>query len=102
MKVLREVTEDLRKQTGRSVPNFDPDDGGIEAEMLFVLQDPEPTVEDTDFISRDNYLFNRRDGSARNIARARYDVDLDRERMIPWNAIRGRHLRRTWIRNAKR
>lgn len=71
MKVLREFTGDLRKQTGRSVPNFDPDDGGIEAEMLFVLQDPRPTVEDTDFISRDNYLFNRRDGSARNASMKR-------------------------------
>jgi hypothetical protein len=55
------------------VPNFDPDAGGREAEMPFVLQDPGPTVEDTDFISRDNYLFNRRDGSARNASMKRSD-----------------------------
>jgi hypothetical protein len=61
MKPLREFTDDLRARSGESVPNFDPDDGGIEAEVLFLFQDPGPTVKDTDFISRDNYPFNPRD-----------------------------------------
>ncbi len=88
MKPLVEFVEYLRERSeGRKVPNFDPDDGGIEAEVLFVFQDPGPTVRDTDFISRDNYLFNPNDHTAMRVIEASDEADLHRERTVSWNAI---------------
>ncbi len=84
---LREFTDDLRNHSGENVPNFDPDDGGIEAEVLFVFQDPGPTVKDSDFISRDNYPFNKRDYSAKNVTETSGRVNLHRDRTISWNAV---------------
>ncbi len=88
MKPLVEFVEYLRERSeGRKVPNFDPDDGGIDAEVLFVFQDPGPTVEDTNFISRDNYLVNPKDHSAMRVIEASDEADLHRERTVSWNAI---------------
>ncbi len=89
MKPLVEFVEYLRERSeGRKVPNFDPDDGGIDAEVLFVFQDPGPTVEDTNFISRDNYLVNPKDHSAMRVIEASDEADLrSRERTVSWNAI---------------
>lgn len=87
MQPLVKFTDNLRKDSGESVPNFDPDDGGVKAEVLFVFQDPGPTVKDSDFISRDNYPFNRRDYSARNVTETSDRVNLHRERTISWNAV---------------
>ncbi len=88
MKPLVEFVEYLRERSeGRKVPNFDPDDGGIDAEVLFVFQDPGPTVEATNFISRDNYLVNPKDHSAMRVIEASDEADLHRERTVSWNAI---------------
>jgi len=87
MKPLVKFTHDLREDSGESVPNFDPDDGGMEAEVLLLFQDPGPTVSDSDFISRDNYPFNKRDYSAKNVTETGDKVGLARERTISWNAV---------------
>src|SRR5215213_5540461 len=88
MEPLVEFVEYLREHSGgKKVPNFDPDDGGVDAEVLFILSDPGPTVKDTDFISRDNYLFNPRDRTAKNVIRASDYANLDRTRTISWNVI---------------
>ena len=84
---LVEFTNDLREDSGERVPDFDPDDGGIEAEVLFVFQDPGPTVGDTGFISRDNYLFDPKDHSAMRVIEASDEAGLDRTRTVSWNAI---------------
>jgi len=88
MQPLVEFVEYLGEhEGGKKVPNFDPDDGGIDAEVLFVFQDPGPTVKDTKFISRDNYLFNPKDHSAKRVIDASDEADLHRERAVSWNAI---------------
>lgn len=87
IKPLRDFAEYLRTQTGQRVPNFDPDDGGVKAEVLFLFQDPGPTVGATDFISRDNYLFDPRDHSAMRVIEASDEADLSRTRTVSWNAM---------------
>ncbi len=47
---------------GREVPLFDPDDGGIGARVLLLLESPGPAVSTSKFISMDNP-----DGTAENI-----------------------------------
>jgi hypothetical protein len=55
MKSLVELMGELREISGgRTVPNFDPDDSGVDAEVLLLFQDPGPKVIKTGFISRDN------------------------------------------------
>jgi hypothetical protein len=73
---LREISE------GRTVPNFDPDDGGVDAEVLLLFQDPGPKVEETTFISKDNP-----DSSARRVKGIEREVDLDRGRTVRWNVV---------------
>src|SRR5215218_4049577 len=88
MEPLVEFVEYLREHSGgKKVPNFDPDDGGIDAEVLFILSDPGPTVKETDFISRDNYGRNKRDRTAKNVMDACDESGLHRERTVSWNAI---------------
>jgi uracil-DNA glycosylase len=84
MKPLVELMEELREiSEGRHVPNFDPDDGGVNAEVLLLFQDPGPWVEKvSDFISEDNH-----DLTARRVKNIERTTGLDRERTIAWNAV---------------
>jgi uracil-DNA glycosylase len=87
MKPLTDLVVRLREETGEKVPNFDPDDGGVDAEVLFVFQDPGPAVEDSEFISRDNYPFNKRDYAAKNVTENCKRSGLGRERTVSWNTV---------------
>jgi hypothetical protein len=87
MKPLTDLVERLRKEAGEKVPYFDPDDGGVDAEVLLLFQDPGPTVKESDFISRDNYPFDPDDHSAMRVIEASVEANLDRKRTVSWNTV---------------
>jgi uracil-DNA glycosylase len=65
-----------------SVPFFDPEDGGIDARALFVLEAPGPRAVKSGFISRDNP-----DETAKNIAEFLSEAGLAREETVLCNAV---------------
>jgi len=64
------------------VPYFDPLDGGIEAEALFLLEAPGPRAVDSGFVSRDNP-----DVTARNMRLMSLEAGIDRTRTVLWNIV---------------
>ncbi len=62
------------------VPFFDPADGGINAEVLFLLEAPGPNA--TNFISRNNP-----DQTAENFFRLNQEAGIDRKRTVIWNVV---------------
>jgi hypothetical protein len=67
---------------GLDVPNIDPDDGGVLARALFLLESPGPRAVGTGFISRDNP-----DPSARNMTAALAGAGFDRVDTVLWNVV---------------
>lgn len=69
-------------------PDFDPLDGGVTAEMLFLFEKPGPRTSAANggsgFISRDND-----DPSAEATFNFMRDAGIDRKRTITWNVIPG-------------
>lgn len=49
---VRQIRQDRLSED--YIPDFDPDDGGVNAEVLFVLEAPGPKAVTTGFVSRDN------------------------------------------------
>lgn len=82
MTALRKYTEGIRKSTGKEIPDFDPCDGGVDAEALFLLEAPGPKAIKTGFVSRNNP-----DATAENMLRTQEAAGLARERTILWNII---------------
>jgi len=72
----------LLRATGWDVPDFDPDDGGIHASALFLLESPGPRAVQSRFVSRDNP-----DPSARNMAAALNLTGFERRDTILWNVV---------------
>lgn len=72
------------------VPDFDPLDGGIAAEVLFLMEKPGPRTDNTGakghagsgFISRDND-----DPTAEAILRFMEEAGIARKRSILWNTV---------------
>lgn len=64
------------------VPDFDPWDGGVEAECLFVLEAPGRRAVDSGFVSRNNP-----DESARNWFELNAAAGLPRGRTAVWNIV---------------
>jgi len=68
------------------VPNFDPDDGGVNAEILFLFEKPGPKTEPTEggsgFISQDN-----NDPTAKATKDFLLKAGIDRKKIIIWNSI---------------
>jgi hypothetical protein len=60
---LMDVVRELRAH-GRKVPNVDPNDGGVDARILVLLETPGPQAVVSGFVSRDNP-----DPSAKNIGK---------------------------------
>lgn len=89
---LTVFTEALRSETGLEVPDFDPLDGGAEAEVLFLFEKPGPmTAADgsgrrvgSGFISRDND-----DPTAEATFNFMRQAGIDRKRTITWNMVPG-------------
>lgn len=84
MKPLTDFVERIREERGRKVqvPDFDPLDGGIIAECLFVLEAPGPKAVETGFISRNNP-----DETAKNFFEFNQEAGIPREKTITWNIV---------------
>src|SRR5260370_6267222 len=81
---LTEFVEKLRAEIGShgSIPNFDPWDGGIDAEILFLLEAPGARALFSGFISRNNP-----DETARNFFELNRDAEIPRKRTVTWNIV---------------
>ncbi|YCI28389.1 uracil-DNA glycosylase [Erwinia sp. PK3-005] len=88
MQPLTAYVENLRKRLGNNVfiPDFDPLDGGINAEFIFLFEKPGPQTDfrngGSGFISRDN-----NDDTAKAIFCFMQNIGLDRKRTLLWNTI---------------
>ena len=78
---LMNVVRDLRAQ-GLIVPNVDPNDGGVNARVLVLLETPGPKAVASGFVSRDNP-----DPTARNLGLVLDDVGLLRSDVVIWNVV---------------
>lgn len=87
---LCEFCQRLRADGRGAVPDFDPLDGGVDANVLFLMEKPGPMTDDTGatgrvgsgFVSRDN-----NDSTAEAILRFMEIAEVDRERSILWNIV---------------
>lgn len=81
---LNHFVESLRKKLGPEVtiPYFDPWDGGINAELLFLLEAPGPRAVNSGFISRNNP-----DESAKNMFGLSREARLERSKTVVWNIV---------------
>lgn len=81
---LTDFVERIRRerQCGDKVPYFDPADGGVEAECLFVIEAPGPKAVFSGFISRNNP-----DESAKNWFELNVLARIPRKRTITWNIV---------------
>jgi uracil-DNA glycosylase len=82
MQPLVRFVKDLRESAPAPVADFDPYDGGIEAEVLFLLEAPGPQTARTGFMSRDNP-----DATAKAWLELNAETGLPRERTAIWNAV---------------
>ena len=82
IKPLADLIESFRAELGPGfvVPDLDPLDGGINAEILFLLEAPGPKA--GHFISRDN-----NDQTAQNFWQLNLDSGLERRRTAIWNVV---------------
>lgn len=64
------------------IPDFDPNDGGLNAEVLFVLEAPGPKAIATGFVSRDNP-----DLTARNLKTYLAEAGISRKQSLIWNIV---------------
>lgn len=91
--------ERMRKAKGPSyeIPNFDPLDGGTDAQVLFLLEAPGPKAVASGFVSRNNP-----DETAKNFFLLNAEAGIDRRRTVTWNAVPWYIGSGTKIRPAKR
>lgn len=64
------------------VPNFDPLDGGVNAEVLFLLETPGRVPRTTRFTSLDNPS-----GTSKNLRELAQEVGLSRKSVLMWNLV---------------
>jgi uracil-DNA glycosylase len=81
---LTNFVKSLRKTSGAAsgVPYFDPWDGGIDAECLFLLEAPGGRAVASGFVSRNNP-----DETAKNFFLLNQEAKLPRERTLTWNVV---------------
>jgi uracil-DNA glycosylase len=81
---LTSFVESLRVEAGpgASIPCFDPWDGGVEAEILLLLEAPGPKAVGSRFVSRNNP-----DETAKNLFELSLDAALHRKRTVIWNSV---------------
>jgi uracil-DNA glycosylase len=80
---LTAFVEALRSEVGcPRIPYFDPWDGGVNAECLFLLEAPGSNAVASGFISRNN-----NDETAKNFFILNREAGLPRERTVTWNII---------------
>ncbi|MBU1700915.1 MAG: uracil-DNA glycosylase [Candidatus Eisenbacteria bacterium] len=71
-----------RERCGKRVPYFDPADGGVDAECLFLLEAPGPKAVKSGFVSRNNP-----DETAKNWFLLNAEAGIDRSRTVNWNIV---------------
>ena len=79
---LMALVREWREREHLEVPNVDPNDGGVDARMLVLLESPGPRAVGTGFVSRDNP-----DPSARNIGRLLDGAGFARSEVLLWNVV---------------
>jgi uracil-DNA glycosylase len=79
---LSGFVERIRADGHPEVPYFDPLDGGVEAECLFVLEAPGPKAVFSGFVSRNNP-----DETAKNWFTLNAAAGIDRQRTAIWNIV---------------
>jgi uracil-DNA glycosylase len=83
VKALTQYVCRLRDATpGAIIPNFDPWDGGVEADVLYLLEAPGPKARDSGFISRNNP-----DETAKNFFLINSEAGIPRKRTVTWNVV---------------
>jgi hypothetical protein len=81
---LTAFVEALRAEVGprANISDFDPWDGGVEAEILYLLEAPGPRAVASGFISRNNP-----DETAKNFFQLNAEAKIPRKRTITWNVV---------------
>ena len=81
---LTAFVESLRAEAGpdATIPYFDPWDGGVQAEILFLLEAPGRKAVDSSFVSRNNP-----DVTAKNFFELNLTAGIPRKRSIIWNSV---------------
>ncbi len=81
---LAEYVAALRRKVGTTaaIPDFDPWDGGVRAELLFLLEAPGAKAVRSGFISRNNP-----DETAKNFFELNREVGIPRGRTVSWNIV---------------
>jgi uracil-DNA glycosylase len=72
----------LKAGLASGVPEFDPLDGGVQAECLFLLEAPGGRAVGSGFVSRNNP-----DETAKNFFLLNEQAGLPRERTVTWNVV---------------
>ncbi len=81
---LTRYVDHLRARVGSTaaIPYFDPWDGGVNAEVLFLLEAPGARAVEAGFISRNNP-----DETAKNFFLLNQEAGIARERTVSWNVV---------------
>ena len=82
--LLTQYVEMLRARVGSAaaIPDFDPWDGGVNADVLFLLEAPGAKAVQSGFVSRNNP-----DETAKNFFLLNQEVGIARERTVLWNIV---------------
>jgi uracil-DNA glycosylase len=81
---LSQFVRRLRERMGpdAAIPYLDPWDGGVEAEVLFLLEAPGSKAKNSGFV-----LMNNPDETAKNFFEISREAGIDRKRIAAWNAV---------------
>ena len=81
---LTQFVTQLRGQMGSEahIPDFDPWDGGVDAEILFLLEAPGPKAKSSGFVSRNNP-----DETAKNLFELTQSAQIPRQQVVVWNVV---------------
>lgn len=71
-----------RMGPGSTIPYFDPWDGGVDAQVMLLLEAPGPKARNSGFVSMNNP-----DETAKNIFTISREAGMDRKRIIVWNTV---------------
>ncbi|MEZ9623867.1 uracil-DNA glycosylase [Vibrio sp. 10N.222.55.A3] len=72
----------IASDSDATIPYFDPWDGGIKAEVLFLLEAPGAKAKNSGFVSMNNP-----DETAKNFFEISRETGIDRKRIITWNTV---------------
>ena len=84
VEALTRFVKNLRQFKGErfAIPDFDPWDGGVWAEVLFLLEAPGARAVASGFVSRNNP-----DETAKNFYQLNAAAGIDRRQTVTWNAV---------------